>query len=71
VIDPDAGDAPLLDEAAEELMDGREDRGILDAQPGQRVDVEEPAVVDLVREAWLSRRSWSGSNDLGWPGVPL
>ena len=49
MIDADAGDAPFADQPRQQLVDGAKDVGILDAQPGQRVDVEEPAVVDLVR----------------------
>ena len=49
MIDPHARDAPFAEQRLEQLVDRREHVAVLDAQAGQRVDVEEPAVVDLVR----------------------
>ena len=49
MIDPHAGHPSLGDEPGQQSVDRREDVGILDAQAGERVDVEEAPVVDLVR----------------------
>ena len=48
MIDADRLDLAVGEQGLQELVRVREDRGILDPQPGQRVDVEEPPVVDLV-----------------------
>ena len=49
VIDPDRVHLPVANQLAEQLVGRVEDVCVLDAQAGQRVDVEEPPVVDFVR----------------------
>ena len=49
MIDADAGDPFLAQQARQQLVNRLEHRRVFDAQAGQRVDVEEAAVVDLVR----------------------
>jgi len=49
MIDAHAGHAALAQERRQEPVDGGEHVRILDAQPGERVHVEEAAVVDFVR----------------------
>ena len=39
----------LADQALYQAMDRLEGAGVFDAEPGQRVDVEEPSVVDFAR----------------------
>ena len=48
MIDADRVHLAAGEQGLQELVGVREDRGILDPQPGQRVDVEEAPVVDLV-----------------------
>ncbi len=48
MIDADRLHLAVGEKGLQELVRVREDRGILDSQPGKRVDVEEPPVVDLV-----------------------
>ena len=47
VIEPQALQPAVRDQAADQPMDRLEGGGVLDAQAGQRIDVEEAPVVDL------------------------
>ena len=47
VVEPQALQPPLRDQTADERVHGLERAGVLDAQPGERIDVEKTPVVDL------------------------
>ena len=49
MVDPQALDAPLPNEAEHEIVRARENLGVFDAQPGESVDVEEAAIIDVAR----------------------
>src|SRR3954466_2206811 len=49
MIDADRIDLPVRDQLCEQLMRRLEDLLAFHAKPDQRVDVEEPPVVDLMR----------------------
>ena len=49
MVDAQAVDAALAHEAEDRLVRAGEDLGFLDAQPGEAVDVEEAAIVDVAR----------------------
>ena len=74
VVEPQALQLALRDQLFDQGMDGVERAGILDAQPRQRVDVEEAAVVDvagseppvaepvvLAFEQMMQRQRWRGA----------
>ena len=49
MVDPDAGDVPALEPVEEQGVRRLEHLRVLDAKAREIVDVEEPAVIDLVR----------------------
>jgi len=48
VVEPQALQAVFRDQLFDQAMDGVERAGILDTQSGQRIDVEEAPIVDVL-----------------------